>query len=268
MRVLLIVFCFFVNSFAFSQNFVTTHLSKILRVNDLEFYDVIEDSRGIIWLAADTGLYRYDGKECKKVSVPKQKGLSFFSFKKDKYNRIWFNNLLGQFFYIDNDTVFFATDLTINRAKRFLSYYDIIDNNIVVETLTGQYYINIDNFKIVQKHKSSKTTNILGIVNSKHGIFTISENIFLEKERKQKIYDRQPKGFYRLFKADTDVFLISRIREEDKSSISKTTLYKYTGKKFKKITLPQALEKKSIHDISFLKKAFGFQLQMVYFNAL
>lgn len=268
MRLLLFIFLFFSGFTVYSQSIVTTHLSKILRVSDLEFYDIIEDSRGIIWLAADTGLYRYDGKECKKVNIPKQKGLSFFSFKKDKYDRIWFNNLLGQFFYIDQDNIHYATDLTIDKVKRFLPYYDIIDENIVVETLTGQYYININNFKIVKKHDTSKSTNILGIVNSKHGIFTISDNIFLEKREKKKIYNRQPKRFYRLFKANNDIFLTSNIQKTSKSSETKTTLYKYAGKTFKKITLPKALEEKSIHDINFLKQQFWFSTSNGLFQCI
>ena len=77
---------------------------------DKEFYNILEDDNGFIWLAGDKGLYRYDGKEFKLFSHPEQVGLSVFSLKKDADNTIWFTNLANQVFCVKDgeSAVFFS----------------------------------------------------------------------------------------------------------------------------------------------------------------
>ena len=72
-----------VTAIVLSQEPVSIHLTSKDGLPDIEFYDIIEDSKGFIWLAADKGLFRYNGKEYKNYSNPKKRGLSVFNLKLD-----------------------------------------------------------------------------------------------------------------------------------------------------------------------------------------
>ncbi|MBU2939284.1 histidine kinase [Lacinutrix sp. C3R15] len=89
----------------FAQQPVSIHLTEKDGVPDNEFYDIIEDNDGYIWLAADKGLFRFDGVNYKKFQHPEQRGLSVFSLNKDENGTIWFVNISGQIFYIENEEV-------------------------------------------------------------------------------------------------------------------------------------------------------------------
>jgi ligand-binding sensor domain-containing protein len=45
-----------------AQEPISVHLTGKDDLPDIEFYDLFEDENGLIWLAADKGLYKYDGK--------------------------------------------------------------------------------------------------------------------------------------------------------------------------------------------------------------
>jgi cbb3-type cytochrome oxidase subunit 3 len=87
----------------FAQQPVSIHLTEKDGVPDNEFYDIIEDDEGYIWLAADKGLFRFDGVNYKKIQHPEQRGLSVFNLNKDANGTIWYVNISGQVFYIENE---------------------------------------------------------------------------------------------------------------------------------------------------------------------
>ena len=99
----LLFLLFFASLFINAQEPLSIHLTEKDGLPDIEFYDLLEDDNGIIWLAADKGLYKYNGKTYELLEHPLKRGRSLFSLKKDEKGRIWCNNLAGQFFYIEND---------------------------------------------------------------------------------------------------------------------------------------------------------------------
>ena len=61
----LTTFLFYFFSFLlFSQNPVSFQLTEKDGLPDIEFYTILEDNKGFVWLAADKGLFRYNGKDC------------------------------------------------------------------------------------------------------------------------------------------------------------------------------------------------------------
>ena len=88
--------------FVLSQNPVFQHMSKVSNLPDVEFYDIAEDYQTYIWLAANKGLYRYNGKTYEQFTHPEQKSNSLFQLKFDTENRLWCNNIYGQLFYVEN----------------------------------------------------------------------------------------------------------------------------------------------------------------------
>lgn len=110
-----LIFLCFSFSEAIAQEPIFMHLTEKEGLLDKEFYNVLEDDEGFIWLAADKGLYRYDGKEFKLFSHPNQIGLSVFSLQKDEDDTIWCTNLANQVFYVKNDTI----ELFLNLKEYF-----------------------------------------------------------------------------------------------------------------------------------------------------
>ena len=116
----------------FAQAPVTIHLSEKDGLPDIEFYGVVEDNKGFIWLAADKGLYRYDGKEFKNYNHPKKKGLSVFGLKFDTQGRLWCNNISGQYFYVENDSLRLFKDLKTYNKGGQLGTFLFYKNTLVV----------------------------------------------------------------------------------------------------------------------------------------
>ena len=75
-----IIFLFLLSLSVFitAQQPVFTQLTEKDGLPDIEFYGVVEDNKGFIWLAADKGLFRYDGKKFKNYTHPDKRGLSVF----------------------------------------------------------------------------------------------------------------------------------------------------------------------------------------------
>jgi len=118
---------------------------------DIEFYDIIEDKEGFIWLAANKGLFRYDGKEFKSYTHPKKKGLSLFNLSFDHKNRLWCNNISGQFFYIENDSLHHFIDINSKKRGQLLNYF-IDENKLYVSGFDVAETISIHS----KKHETIK----------------------------------------------------------------------------------------------------------------
>ncbi|WP_299710101.1 histidine kinase [uncultured Tenacibaculum sp.] len=111
MRILITLFCFLFVEIVVAQQPMAINLTEKEGLPDKEFYRLLEDDKGFVWLAADKGLYRYDGFKFKQYIHPDQIGLSVFSVVKDRDNIIWFTNLSNQIFYIKNGKVHLFKEL-------------------------------------------------------------------------------------------------------------------------------------------------------------
>lgn len=131
----------FLSNILFAQHPVFEHLTEKDGLPDIEFYDVLEDSKGYIWLAADKGLFRYDGKEFRNYSHPEKRALSVFNLKLDAQGRIWCNNISGQFFYIENDELKLFIDLE-KEANGQLADYKLYKDFLIV--FGDRYLLSVD----------------------------------------------------------------------------------------------------------------------------
>nr|MBA3705456.1 hypothetical protein [Bacteroidota bacterium] len=71
-----------------------------------ETYDILQDSKGYIWIATDMGVSRYNGYEFQNFST--KEGLpdnTIFGFHEDWKGRIWFRSFSGKIGYYLNDTI-------------------------------------------------------------------------------------------------------------------------------------------------------------------
>lgn len=207
-----------------AQQPVSVHLTEKDGLPDKEFYNIIEDSNGFIWLCADKGLFRYDGKIFKNYSNPEKRGLSVFGVKEDQYGRIWSNNITGQFFYLENNILHTFIDLKV-QLKGELATFEIKDNFLIVCTQLRIYRVNLDTKKIenvnLSKHGFGNPfsfNSTVYVVNS-DSVSAITKNNKFQNilETKLKLRDENGRsnssGKAEIFKLGTQFFYL-QFRQE------------------------------------------------------
>ncbi|MFT4610866.1 MAG: hypothetical protein ACJA1H_000369 [Glaciecola sp.] len=139
-----------------AQQPVSVHLTQKDGLPDKEFYNIIEDSKGFIWLCADKGLFRYDGKTFENYSNKDKRALSVFGVKEDNQGRIWSNNITGQFFYVESNKLYTFIDLS-KQLKGELAEFEIVDNALLVFGQRKIYKVDLETkeIEIVYTPKSS-----------------------------------------------------------------------------------------------------------------
>lgn len=136
------IFLFLCVTFLHAQQPVTIQITEKDGLPDIEFYDVLEDRNGFIWLAADKGLYRYDGKTFLNYTHPEKRGLSVFGLFEDSKGNIWCNTISGQFFYIEKGEMHLFTDLK-DELKGQLPEFVIHNQHLIAFSEKGVFKINL-----------------------------------------------------------------------------------------------------------------------------
>lgn len=122
-KTLLTIFFLLLRIYAFPQHPLYYQFTEKDGLPDYIFYDMRVDEKGYLWLAAESGLYRYDGNEFKFYTHPDKKGFSVFGLLEDREGNMWFNNLSGQICYVQKDTVITFTDVHKYTKGRFISQF-------------------------------------------------------------------------------------------------------------------------------------------------
>ncbi|MFY7670217.1 histidine kinase [Tenacibaculum sp. MEBiC06402] len=200
-----------------AQEPISIHLTEKEGLPTKESYSLLEDDEGFIWLAAEKGLFRYDGFEFKFYSHPEQVGLSVFSLTKDEENTIWYTNLASQIFCVKNDEVilfkslkdFFKGNLARILVHKNRLYLSQVGKLIVLDKNTGE---------ILFKSKKDKThfhstliikNDIVYSFNSKGRLFELDSN-FVIKDQNRKVpisKNRHRRAYLKCLK--NNLFLIS-----------------------------------------------------------
>ncbi len=179
-----------------AQDPVSIHLDETDGLPDVEFYDVLEDRNGFIWLAADKGLYRYDGKDFVYFSSKKQESRSVFFLKEDDQGRIWCTNIVGQFLYVENGELHLFDDFRAD-LKGELANYFIKHNRLYVNTFHSIFYVDIATKERGTLFDFNSTRGHMSIpqlvedeirIASRYGVGTLSKDLayipIIEKELK------------------------------------------------------------------------------------
>lgn len=69
-------------------------------------FDLHQDSKGYIWLATESGLYRYDGNTFRLYKPRHSKASAMSNIREDNKGRLWFLNFSGQLFCIQQDSIY------------------------------------------------------------------------------------------------------------------------------------------------------------------
>jgi sensor histidine kinase YesM len=135
------LFLLILSQVVLSQQPAVIQLTEKDGLPDIEFYNIIEDQQNYIWLAADKGLYRYNGRAFKHFIHPDQKGNAVFGVQEDRKGLVWCNNISGQFFFVEDQQLKLFIDLG-SRLKGQLAEFLLTEEELIV--LPGKNIIRVD----------------------------------------------------------------------------------------------------------------------------
>ncbi len=88
-----------------AQSYYAIQINKEKGLPANEVYDILQDTKGFIWIACDEGLVRYDGSNFKTFRNKDQHYLAGSSIREDKLGRIWYENFDGHLYYTSGDSL-------------------------------------------------------------------------------------------------------------------------------------------------------------------
>jgi ligand-binding sensor domain-containing protein len=215
---------------------------------DIEFYNGIEDSKGFIWLAADKGFYRFDGKDFKNYSNQEKRGLSVFEPFEDKTGRIWCVNISGQLFYIENDKLITFIDLG-SQFKGELVKYIVRDSDVLVFSMNKILSVHLKSKKIITIANSLKSIgspfryNKKTIVCIDNQVYSINENHLVKEEilkPHRKLTNNETQSVF--FQLQDNLFLL----RQSLAKVKEQVLY-LKKTKFEEIQIPSELKNKRLN---------------------
>ncbi|MCH2034674.1 MAG: histidine kinase [Tenacibaculum sp.] len=145
-----------------AQDPITIHITDKDGFPDNEVYDLLQDKKGDIWIAANKGLFKFDGKDFTQLTHPKKQGRSFFNLTLDPYGRVWCNNLAGQFFYVeDNKLELFGNYQNI--IKGAYTDFNFFNDELVFKIYLGEGAQKVCAIDIKTKEKRDLPITVTGI---------------------------------------------------------------------------------------------------------
>ena len=219
------------------------HLTEKDGLPDVEFYDILEDKEGMIWLAADKGLFSYDGKNFKNFSHFQKRGLSVFGLKLDVQGRVWCNNLSGQVFYVEKDSLVLFHDFQ-NDVKGQLAEFKFFNNKVIVSTEKGIYELDK---KGLFKKKISKTARLMPTSIKGDTLLSFANDQIFVTTINKKASTQYDLSTHK--KSDFNKWEIASLKNNDliyasssKSLKTKPRLFYGDGENLKEVVLPKELK--------------------------
>ena len=149
----------------FSQNTVLKHYSATEGLPSSECYDVMQDTKGYMWIGTDAGVVRYDGYKFKTYNAAK--GLfdnTVFKIQEDRNGKIWFLTYSGRVFYYlyKTDSIYGipANELLSDAITRFPIDFAIDESDKLFISNYVSGYIELEP-PYTQIKSTNKSNNLL-----------------------------------------------------------------------------------------------------------
>lgn len=257
-KLFLLSFLLFVG-IVYSQQPIAIQLTEKDKLPDNEFYDIIESKDGIIWLAADKGLFKYNGKTFTNLSHPEKRGLSVFGLYQDDQNRIWCNTISGQFFYVVNDKMVLFTDLK-DELKGQLPEFVIHKNKLCIFFEKGIYEIDITTKKKAFFRDKKDSNTYYGFpVRSKQSLYFALSNTIkkIDKSHISTVYTFTPQTIFAknntFISFENSLFFSSLIDAKQHFYVKQNE-----NSNFQQINVPNILQDIPIIRTLYIDKKFWF----------
>ncbi|MAX70853.1 MAG: hypothetical protein CMC76_07080 [Flavobacteriaceae bacterium] len=241
--------CFAINALA--QEPAKLHLTEKDGLPDIEFYNIIEDSKRFIWLVADKGLYRYNGKNYQLFTHPSQKGNSVFGPFEDALGRVWCNNISGQFFYVSENTMHHFIDLS-EELKGQLAEFIVTDSELIISTRHNIFSVNLET-KAIKKNYNKKV-EIGKLYKNKTGYIYVEDDKIAKTDLLFKNKQYLPVKIFNNIERPKGISRLINVVENDSlafyffSQFNRNNFFRFDvlSGKSQKIKLPKALETRNI----------------------
>ncbi len=92
---------------------VYRQLTKLNGLPSNTIYSSTQDKKGYLWLGTEKGLVRFDGYAYKTYTHTAVTGQAVSDLQLDAKGRIWFQNFIGQHFYVQNDSCYYPTQIKV-----------------------------------------------------------------------------------------------------------------------------------------------------------
>jgi hypothetical protein len=230
-------------------------------------YNVAQDSSGFIWLGTSNGICKYDGTEFTTFSHPEMLDNEVLTIQVDQQDRIWFNNLSGQLFFIQNDSChlfynlewgdslslssFLATDFKLILGFYPLDVWQAGKGLILTYDLNQPISFESPSLKRKMKHFFYKIYKS-DISSSTIEIFSLKDPI-----TSQPVPGKEERGIY---KWSVDADSIGGFEEEFSST------FKITADKFGRVNAFFESEKKEEFFLIFHDVITSFEKSREYFK--
>jgi ligand-binding sensor domain-containing protein len=201
--VLLYVFCLFNSLSLLGQEPYYWQLTDDNGLPSMTIYKVIQDKKGLIWMATANGLCNFDGKQVTKVETSVLNDQEILKIKEGPDGKIWGINLSGQLFYYDKKQVVIIDKTYYNDINKVLDLDWVEDKLFFINRFGPSPQTNLADNKVYSRNIINKVTpmEIIAFNNSEkrfHKV-TLNANIFLNEENSLNYYILMSKSENKLF---------------------------------------------------------------------
>ncbi len=104
-------------------------------------YHTAQDQKGYIWIGTEKGICRFDGKNFKTYKSNEFNDSEILKVEIDPLGRVWFRNLSGQLFYIEDEVIHNAQELFPDKLSN-VADFSLDDHSIWIafQHKTGKDY--------------------------------------------------------------------------------------------------------------------------------
>ncbi len=153
MRFLLLLILLACPDVVFSQNPYHFFLGSE-ELTNVDIYGISQTPDGKYWLATNKGLYSYNGYQFQAYANKLQLSNSVFNLKLDKEGRIYCNNLNGQIFKFENDSLTLFHAIPDSLRNPYSDFDFLPDNSLFIRGLHSY------------RLKNGEISNVIEIVNN------------------------------------------------------------------------------------------------------
>jgi ligand-binding sensor domain-containing protein len=145
---------------------------------DAEVYELLQDSRGFIWIATAKGLARYDGTAFKHYTSKKQVNASITGIYEDFNQKIWVHDFTGRIFYVESDTLHYFEQWNPNNSFSF-PQLTVHQENLWVNTYEGVHLYDLSKGGYLKKHWKIPTTRSISNIGNNMYVISLGKIIYI-----------------------------------------------------------------------------------------
>lgn len=158
----LIIIYFFLHIRLFAQTNNIT-VAPVDGIPTKIIFDLFQDRQNFLWLATETGVYRYDGISFTLFSSPEQSSLSVSGLTQDAEGKIWFQNFNGQILYIEHEKTYLLKSYD-SQSESIFPRIVIYKGNLIATSDRGLFICNTrtlsSRYESLVDLRSSATTSL------------------------------------------------------------------------------------------------------------